>query len=143
MKKLIMVGKSGAGKTTLTQALLGQKIVHIKTQSTEFNKNIIDIPGEYLENPRYYNAIITMAFDADVMVLVCDAKSEDYYFPPNFGDMFNMKVIGVVTKIDLNCDDKEVEKVKCVLRQAGASPIFTVSAFTDEGMIELKKLLEG
>jgi len=143
MKKLIMVGKSGAGKTTLTQALLGQKIVHKKTQGTEFNEHIIDIPGEYLENPRFYNAIITMAFDADVMVLVSEAGSDDHYFPPNFGSMFNLDVIGVVTKLDLICNEDEIERARFVLSQAGASSIFTVSAVTDEGMDALKKLLEA
>ena len=142
MGKIIMVGKSGAGKTTLTQALLGQKIVTMKTQSTEYHEKVIDIPGEYLENPRFYNAIITMAFDADTMVLVCDVNSEDYYFPPHFGDMFNIKVIGVITKIDLQHDEKTVEKARFILHQAGASDIFTVSAITDEGVDALKKLLE-
>ena len=142
MGRLILVGKSGAGKTTLSQALLGQEMIHMKTQCTEYHEKIIDIPGEYLENPRFYNAIITMAFDADIMILVCDVNSQDYYLPPNFGNMFNLKVIGVITKTDLIHDEKTLEKVKDVLSQAGASQIFKVSAITDVGIDVLRELLE-
>ena len=50
MKKIMLVGRSGAGKTTLTQAMKGKKITYHKTQYINNYDVIIDTPGEYAEN---------------------------------------------------------------------------------------------
>ena len=49
MKKIILMGRSGAGKTTLTQALQGEKITYKKTQYINHYDVTIDTPGEYLQ----------------------------------------------------------------------------------------------
>ena len=48
MKKLILIGRSEAGKTTLTQALRGETITYKKTQYINYFDVIIDTPGEYI-----------------------------------------------------------------------------------------------
>ena len=45
MKKLALMGRSEAGKTTLTQALKGEKIHYHKTQYVNNFDAIIDTPG--------------------------------------------------------------------------------------------------
>lgn len=45
MKKLILIGRTGCGKTTLTQALLGKKLVYHKTQAVYYGSVLIDTPG--------------------------------------------------------------------------------------------------
>ena len=45
MKKIILIGRSEAGKTTLTQALKGEKIQYHKTQYVKNFDVIIDKPG--------------------------------------------------------------------------------------------------
>ena len=47
MKKIILIGRSECGKTTLTQALKGEKIHYHKTQYVNRFDVIIDTPGEY------------------------------------------------------------------------------------------------
>ena len=49
MKKIILIGRSGAGKTTLTQALKGEEIKYHKTQYVNYFECIIDTPGEYAQ----------------------------------------------------------------------------------------------
>ncbi|MBO7296729.1 MAG: ethanolamine utilization protein EutP, partial [Clostridia bacterium] len=49
MKKLILVGRVAAGKTTLTQALKGEQLHYCKTQYINYFDTIIDTPGEYTE----------------------------------------------------------------------------------------------
>lgn len=49
MKKIILMGRVGCGKTTLTQALRGKKIHYHKTQYINHYDVIIDTPGEYAE----------------------------------------------------------------------------------------------
>ena len=46
MRKIILIGRSGAGKTTLTQALKGEGIKYHKTQYVNYFESIIDKPGE-------------------------------------------------------------------------------------------------
>ena len=49
MKKLILMGRVAAGKTTLTQALKGEQLHYCKTQYINYYDTIIDTPGEYTE----------------------------------------------------------------------------------------------
>ena len=49
MRKLVLIGRSEAGKTTLTQALRGEKIHYHKTQYVNNFDVIVDTPGEYAQ----------------------------------------------------------------------------------------------
>ena len=53
MKKIFLMGRSEAGKTSLTQALKGEELHYIKTQYTNSNDDTIDSPGEYAESKRF------------------------------------------------------------------------------------------
>ena len=54
MKKIILMGRSECGKTTLTQALKGDVIHYHKTQYINHYDVVIDTPGEYAENASLY-----------------------------------------------------------------------------------------
>lgn len=139
MKKMILLGKTGCGKTTLAQALHGLVTVYRKTQALEFYSCIIDTPGEYIENRNYYSALITSSVDSDIIALVQDPTEFECVFPPNFGFIFNKPVVGIITKLD--CMDKDIKMAEECLRQAGANKIFHVSSTTGDGIEEIKKLL--
>ena len=49
MRKLILMGRSEAGKSTLIQALRREEIHYHKTQYIDYSESIIDTPGEYIE----------------------------------------------------------------------------------------------
>ena len=51
------MGRSEAGKTTLTQALRGEKITYKKTQYINHYDVIIDTPGEYLQTGKLGRAL--------------------------------------------------------------------------------------
>ena len=53
MKKIILIGRSECGKTTLTQALKGEKIHYHKTQYVNRFDVIIDTPGEYIQTKNW------------------------------------------------------------------------------------------
>lgn len=138
MKKIMLVGKTGSGKTSLTQRLMNQEIDYKKTQAIEFCGGVIDTPGEYVENRMYYKALIVSACDVDVVALVQDAVAEDSLFPPEFATAFNKEVIGIVTKID---KASHTECAKDYLKRAGAQKIFEISNTEDIGIDELKSYL--
>ena len=53
MKKIFLMGRSEAGKTSLTQALKGEKLHYVKTQYTNTDDDTIDSPGEYAESKHF------------------------------------------------------------------------------------------
>ncbi|RQD77010.1 MAG: EutP/PduV family microcompartment system protein [Halanaerobium sp. MSAO_Bac5] len=141
MQKIILMGGTKAGKTTLLEVLDGKEFREIdtRTQSLEFEDKAIDTPGEYIENRHYYTALISAAQDAKVIALVADATAEQYFLPPTFASIFSRPVIGIVTKID--SDEADVEYAKEILEMAGVSRIFLTSAVTREGLDELSDYL--
>ena len=56
------MGRSGAGKTTLTQALYGEDIEYHKTQYVNYSEYIIDPPGEYIEDKQFGFALALYSY---------------------------------------------------------------------------------
>ena len=138
---MVLVGKTSSGKTTLAQYLHDQELVYRKTQAVQlFGRDIIDLPGEYLEMRGMYRALNVTAVDADVVALVQEAGDEQSMFAPKFATMFNKPTIGIITKID-TADEHQIEHTKEQLRRAGAERIFLTSSYTGEGLDSLDAYL--
>ena len=75
MKKIILIGRSGAGKTTLTQALKGEEIKYHKTQYVNYFECIIDTPGEYAQTHELGYALALYSYEADVVGLLLAATA--------------------------------------------------------------------
>lgn len=139
MKKIMLFGRVGAGKTTLTQALRGETIHYNKTQYVNYHEKIIDTPGEYTERRETGGALALYAYEADVVGLVLSANEPYSIFSPCLTSMVNREAIGIVTGIDK--PDANVERVTRWLKLAGCKKIFPVSAITGEGVKELMNFL--
>lgn len=139
MKKVIFIGKSGCGKTSLCQKLQGEEVRYKKTQSIELYVDSIDTPGEYLENRAYYSALITMAVEANIIALVQECGDTISKLPPGFAATFGRKVIGIITKVDKENCDFSIRIIEEQLRAAGVSEIFKVSVYSGEGIDKLKE----
>ena len=58
-KRIILIGRSGCGKTTLCQYLNHEAIRYHKTQTIQIiNNTMIDTPGEYLERTNLRGALM-------------------------------------------------------------------------------------
>lgn len=132
MKKIILMGRSECGKTTLTQALRGDVITYQKTQYINHYDVIIDTPGEYAENHVLSRALALYTYEADVVGLLLSAREPYSLYPPCVTSACNRPVIGVVTQID-RCDGNP-ERARRWLELAGCKPIFMVSSYTGEGI---------
>ena len=139
MKKIILMGRSEAGKTTLTQALKGEKITYKKTQYINHYDVIIDTPGEYLQTGKLGRALALYSYEADVVGLLASGTEPLSLYPPNITCMVNRDVIGIVTKIDKA--DANVELAASWLRKAGCTTIFYVNSKTGEGVAEILEYL--
>lgn len=142
MKKIIFIGNIGCGKTTLSQALLGEDLNYKKTQAVEvLGGRILDTPGEYLELNHYRGALMITSADADIIALVQAADDEHKMFPPCYGGAFAKETIGIVTKIDL-ATEKQIKEAEVLLAMAGAHEIFRVSSYDKKGLKELREYLD-
>ena len=97
MKKIILIGRSGAGKTTLTQALKGEEIKYHKTQYVNHFESIIDTPGEYAQTHELGYALALYSYEADVVGLLLSAEEPFSLYPPNITCMVNREVVGIIT----------------------------------------------
>ena len=135
MRKIMLAGRSGAGKTTLTQALKGERLVYHKTQYVDFTGALIDTPGEYVETKRLGYALALYSYEADVVGLLLSATEPFSLYPPCCTCMVNREVIGIVTKSDE--PDARPQLAAEWLKLAGCKKIFFVSSYTGEGIPEI------
>ena len=135
MKKIILVGRSESGKTTLIQALKGEKIHYHKTQYVNNFDVIIDTPGEYIESKIFGGALAMYTFESQVVGLLLSATEPYSLYSPCITPLANRDVIGIVTKTDhKNANPKQAEEW---LRLAGCEKVFHVSSYTGHGVWQI------
>ena len=143
MKKIMLIGRVGCGKTTLCQRLFQKELQYQKTQSIELvGGTAIDTPGEYVENRAFYRALVVSGVEADVILLLQDSTDSECRFAPGIQAMFQKPMVGVVTKIDQCRNPAEVERAETFLKLAGVGSIVHISSVTGEGIEELRRHLE-
>ena len=141
MKKLLLMGRSMAGKTTLTQALRGEEIRYYKTQDVKHYESVIDTPGEYAQSHRLSKALALYTYEADVVGILVAANEPYSLFPPNVTSQANRDCIGIVTKIDL--PDANVPLADRWLKVAGCTKIFHVNSLKGEGVQDILNYLKN
>lgn len=135
MRKLILIGRSESGKSTLIQTLRHEEIHYHKTQYIDYSESIIDTPGEYVEDRQFGGALAVYACEADIVGLLCSATEPFSLFPPNIVGMSTRPVVGIVTK----CDHPDAVPVRASewLKLAGCKRIFLTSSYKNEGIQEI------
>ena len=132
MKKILLVGRTHCGKTTLSQAITGNELKYDKTQYIKQTEKYIDTPGEYVETKVFGGALALYSYESDVIGLVQDACEPFSLFAPSIAPLANRPVIGIITKIDRS--DARPDMAEEWLKLAGAEPIFHISSKTGEGI---------
>lgn len=140
MKKMILVGRSECGKTTLRQALKGKEIRYEKTQYVNYYDVVIDTPGEYAENSSLARALALYSYESDVVALLISATEPYSLYPPCVTGVCNRPVIGIVTQID--AQDADVNQAVEWLELTGCEKIFQVSSYTGQGIWEILDYLK-
>lgn len=139
--RAMLVGSIGAGKSTLTNALLGREVKAVKTQSLVYYDWIVDTPGEYMENPLFYKNIMATALEVTHVLYLQDATKQKNIFPPAFSTGINKLPIGVVTKSDAENADVSAA-VQRLRRVIPHGPIIISSSVTGDGLKEIKDLVQ-
>ena len=138
-KRLMLIGRSEAGKTTLTQALRQKPIEYEKTQSVSKDDLLIDTPGEYIQTKNLGTALAIYSYEADVIALLLGADEPYSLYSPCITNMTTKEVIGIITKIDhKNANITNAEKW---LKLAGCKKIFKVNSLANQGIDQIKQHL--
>ena len=140
MKKIFLMGRSEAGKTSLTQALKGEELHYVKTQYTNTNDDTIDSPGEYAESKHFSVGLACFSFEADVVGIVQAADEPFNLFASGSQSFIQRPLIGIITKID--SPYANIPMVKQWLINSGCERIFLVNNVTREGIDELMEYLK-
>jgi ethanolamine utilization protein EutP len=139
--RAMLIGSIGAGKSTLTNALLERKADAVKTQALIYYDWIVDTPGEYTENPFFYKNIMATALEVTHVLFLQDSTKRKMIFPPGFSMGFNKLPIGVVTKSD--SDKADIKAAISQLKRAmPKGPIVICSSVTGKGLHEIRNLVK-
>ena len=141
MKRFMLVGAVSAGKTSLMQAIYDRDLSYHKTQAIDFKENIIDTPGDYLEQRFRYRSLGITAANTDLVVLVQSCTDLRCVFAPGLASMFAKPMIGVVTKIDIARSQKDIDWAVKNLKLAGCKQIFLVSNRDKTGIPEFREFI--
>ena len=160
-----VIGAPNAGKSTLVNALVGQKvaIVSAKAQTTRARLMgialadlpgaraqiiLADTPGLFEPRRRLDRAMVHAAWEgastADAILLVVDArkKKRDYLEPilANLKDRPERKIL-VLNKVDATPKEPLLIMAEELSPAGGFDEVFFVSALTNDGVPELKTRL--
>ncbi len=140
MKKLFLMGRSEAGKTSLIQAMNGEDLHYLKTQYTNLDEDTIDTPGEYAESKHFSVGLACFSFEADVVGLVQAADEPFNLFGCCLHTFILRPLIGIITKTDSAYAN--VPMIRQWMENAGCDHIFEVNNKTREGIEELLAYLK-
>ncbi len=140
MKKMFLMGRSEAGKTSLTQALKGEELHYHKTQYTNSKEDTIDSPGEYAESKRFGIGLACFSFEADVIAIVQAADEPFNLFSDGSRNFLLRPMIGIITKTD--SPYANIPMVRQWMENMRCERIFEINNVTREGIRELLDYLE-
>ena len=158
---IALIGAPNAGKSTLTNALVGSKvsIVSRKVQTTramvrgvaivgDAQLVLMDTPGIFAPRRRLDRAMVTTAWggahDADIVALLIDAKKgvdeEAEQILAKLPDIAKPKVL-VLNKVDLTDKPSLLATAQAIGAKAKFDATFMISAATGDGVEDLKQWL--
>lgn len=139
-KRVMIIGPTKSGKTTLTNELNDYDGPLRKTQDIIYGKNTIDIPGSYIENTWMYKHLIAVSQDASHVLILVDQSRCDNVYSPGFARSFRCPVIGVITKVDLMPENEKLCYKQ--LKEIGVEePYYKISVPMEKGMEALRERL--
>lgn len=125
LRSTLWVGSTYSHVETVVQCLLGGKKTLPRPMAVYREGNCVLTPGEYIENPWYFSALLVSSYDVDTVVLGYCLGEPFNPYPPATAGAFNRNVVGVVVMNDA-LDASQIGESVRLLRLAGANDICVV-----------------
>ena len=126
LRSTLWVGSTYSHVETVVQRLLGVKKILSRPMAVYREGNCVLTPGEYIENPWYFSALLVSSYDVDTVVLGYRLGEPFNPYPPATAGAFNRNVVGVVIMNDA-LDTSQIGESVRLLRLAGANDICVVT----------------
>ena len=126
LRSTLWVGSTYSHVETAVQCLLGGKKTLPRPLAVYREGNCVLTPGEYIENPWYFSALLVSSYDVDTVVLGYRLGEPFNPYPPATAGAFNRNVVGVVIMNDA-LDTSQIGESVRLLRLAGANDICVVT----------------
>lgn len=139
-KRVMVMGPTNCGKTTLVNALNDFKGPLRKTPDMIYGPKTIDVPASYIENAWMYKHVIAAAQDASHVLILVDQSRPIEVYSPGLAKIFHCPVVGIISKCDLKPENEEV-CIKQLNRMGVTEPYFKVSIPNGIGLEPLQKVL--
>lgn len=146
LKRLMIVGHSNSLKELIVSILENQSLrdAYRTNQCMIYGKRTINTPNEYLECPRLYSALISLAQQASTIVFVKNVNDEYHHFPPGFSSAFPCKSLGVVLYSKDNIPSAILDSTNEFIDMGiHKDNIYTVNYECFDGLSNLSKALIG
>ena len=126
LRSTLWVGSTYSHVETVVQRLLGGKKTLPRPMAVYREGNCVLTPGEYIENPWYFSALLVSSYDVDTVVLGYRLGEPFNPYPPATAGAFNRNVVGVVIMNDA-LDTSQIGESVRLLRLAGANDLCVVT----------------
>ena len=131
LRSTLWVGSTYSRVETVVQRLLDIKKTLSRPMAVYREGNCVLTPGEYIENPWYFSALLVSSYDVDTVVLVYRLGEPFNPYPPATAGAFNRNVVGVVVMNDA-LDGSQIGESVRLLRLAGTNDICVVADYAED-----------
>lgn len=131
LRSTLWVGSTYSHVEKVVEGLLGEKKNLPRPMAVYREGNCVLTPGEYIENPWYFFALLVSSYDVDTVVLGYRLGEPFNPYPPATAGAFNRNVVGVVVVSDV-LDTSQIGESVSLLRLAGANDICVVTDYVED-----------
>lgn len=105
-------------------------------------ENCLLTPGEYIENPWYFSALLVSSYNVETVVFVYRLGEPFNPYPPATAGAFNREVVGVIVVSKLIDETvwKQIQEAKLLLKLAGALTVCVVADKYENTICELPNI---
>lgn len=148
MPRILLMGNAQAGQGKVAFVLTGEASTSqrasqgasLRAMALSYCGPFVITPSEFLENRRFYHALIAEAARCSAVFMLQNALSSTSPYPPGFARMFNRPVVGVVPHaLSPNANPELAARF---LRLAGARRIEQICVACPETLASLREFLE-